>query len=72
MPQGHGYTTAMICKMQRYEQQAHAEMLSEARRPASVLTEAHLEWLREQMVLQNRWQHGMNNFKTRWAQHEDE
>jgi hypothetical protein len=40
--------------MQKFAERTHAEMFAEARRPVESLSEAHVEWLREQMVIQNR------------------
>jgi hypothetical protein len=40
--------------MQKFAERTHAEMFAEARRPVDSLTPEHVEWLRQQMVIQNR------------------
>jgi hypothetical protein len=40
--------------MQKFAERTHAEMFAAARRPVESLSEAHVEWLRQQMVIQNR------------------
>jgi hypothetical protein len=40
--------------IQKYARREHAELFAAARRPVESLSEAHIEWLREQMVIQNR------------------
>jgi hypothetical protein len=44
----------MFPALQKYAQKTHAELFAEARRPVDSLSEAHVEWLRQQMVIQNR------------------
>jgi hypothetical protein len=40
--------------LSRYAQKTHAELFAAARRPVDSLTPEHVDWLREQMVIQNR------------------
>lgn len=71
-PTGNGYTIAMQQKLMQYERKTHRELLAEARRPVESITPEHIDYLREEMVRQNRFTFGTNNFKTRWANEEGE
>ena len=54
MPNGNKWTNHCYAQMQRFTRTMRAELFAAARRPVDSISEAHVEWLREQMVLQNR------------------
>jgi hypothetical protein len=56
----------MFPHLSRYAAKTHAELFEEARRPVDSLTPEHVDWLREQMRIQNRFYHGVNVMKTQW------
>jgi hypothetical protein len=54
MPNGSRWTDHCLSQFRRYSTTIRAELFAEARRPVESLSEAHVDWLREQMVIQNR------------------
>jgi hypothetical protein len=53
----------MFPALKRYAEMEHARLFAEARRPVSVITPEHLDWLRDQMVLAKRFS---SDPKSRW------
>jgi hypothetical protein len=55
-----------------YAEREHKALFEEARRPISVITPEHLEYLWAEMERQKRFTHGVNVMKTRWEDGDDD
>jgi hypothetical protein len=47
--------------MMKFAKDTHAELMAAARRPVDSLSPEHVEWLRQQMVIRNRYHREMKS-----------